>query len=322
MEGSSNKIVSVIIVTRGISGYSAACLNSLRTQTFPHFETIVIDNSLTLAFGQRILNDYPFVKLYPSCENLFYCRALNKGIEVSRGSFILCLNDDVILDKYFIERALEGFSYDPRIGAVSGKILRQDGVTLDSTGLFLTLWRTAGERGYGARDKGQFQKKEYIFGVTGAAAFYRRKMLDEIKENGDYFDPDFHIFYEDLDIAWRARRFGWKGYYCPEAITYHLRGGTVRLSRGINKPYARKYLDDRLHADLVKNRYLTIVKNESMLGLLFHSPYIFMYDLLAWSYILLFRPQQIKIFILNLKYVKSALIRRKCRNNSIFSSIN
>ena len=311
MEDPSNKIVSVIIVTRGISGYLAACLDSLRTQTFPHFETIVADNSLVPAFGQRILNDYPFVKLYPSCEDLFYCQALNKGIEVSRGSFVLCLNDDVILDKYFIERALEGFSYDPRIGAVSGKILRQDGVTLDSTGLFLTLCRTARERGYGVKDKGQFQKKEYIFGVTGAVAFYRRTMLEHIKENNGYFDIDFHIFYEDLDIAWRAQRFGWKGYYCPEAIAYHLRGGTVRLSRGINKPYARKYLDDRLHADLIKNRYLTIVKNESMLGFLLHSPYIFIYDLTLWSYILLFRPQQIKILISNSKYLKSAFTGRK-----------
>jgi len=311
MNASSNKTVSIVIVTRGVNDHLVSCLNSLKKQSFIDFETIVIDNSLMPAFGQKILNDHPFVKLYPSSENLFYCQALNKGIEVSQGSFILCLNDDVILDKYFIERALEGFSYDSRIGAVSGKILRQDGATLDSTGLFLSPWRSAKERGYGCKDEGQFQKRGYVFGVNGAVAFYRRTMLEHIKENNGYFDADFHIFYEDLDIAWRARRFGWKGYYIPEAIAYHLRGGTVRLSHGINKPCARKYLDDRLHADLIKNRYLTIVKNESMLGFLFHSPYVVMYDLTLWSYILLFRPQQIKIFVSNLKYLKSALTRRK-----------
>jgi len=310
MEQPSNKIVSVIAVTRGISDYLKTCLNSLKIQTFPDFETIVIDNSLQPAFGKKILSEYPFIKLHPSHENLFYCQALNKGIEGSQGNFILCLNDDVILDKYFIERALEGFSYDSRIGAVSGKILRKDGVTLDSTGLFLTLWRSTKERGYGLKDAGQFQKRGYVFGVNGAVAFYRRQMLEDIKEHGNYFDVDFHIFYEDLDIAWRANRRGWRGYYIPEAVAYHLRGGTVRPSQGINKPYARRYLNEVLHADLIKNRYLTIIKNESWLGFLLHIPFLLIYDVIMWGYILIFRPQQLKMFIANLHYMRLLLTQK------------
>jgi len=42
---------------------------------------------------------------------------------------------------------------------------------IDSTGLFLTPWRTAKERGYGDKDRGQFGKEGYIFGVNGAVAF-------------------------------------------------------------------------------------------------------------------------------------------------------
>lgn len=311
MTRTSIKSVSAIVVTRGVGGYIRQCLESLNIQTHPAVETLVIDNSLNPSFASGTLNRFPDTKLISNHRNLFYCQALNKGIEASRGEFILCLNDDVILDKYFIERSLEGFAYSPRIGAVSGKILRQDGVTLDSTGLFLSLWRTAKERGYGDKDTGQYQKKEYVFGVTGAVAFYRRKMLDEIKENGEYFDSDFRIFYEDLDIAWRAQRFGWKGCYCPDAVAYHLRGGTVRSAPGINKPYARKYLDDALHADLIKNRYLAIIKNESLLGLLCHFPFMAAYDAAQWGYILFFKPRQVKNFIFNLKYLQSALTGRK-----------
>jgi len=284
------KLVSIIIVTKGIKDYLKSCLESVKMQTHSEFETIVIDNSKV---------------------NLFYCAALNKGIKQSRGDFILCLNDDVTLDRKFVEKALKGFYIDERIGMVSGKILRQDRITLDSTGLFLSPWRTAKERGYGVKDIGQFEKEEYIFGVNGAVAFYRREMLESIKLDSDYFDSDYHIFYEDLDIAWRAQNAGWKGYYVPLAIAYHARGGTVRVENGIGKSYARKYLNDDLNLDLIKNRYLTIIKNDSFLGFLVHMPFIFCYELLVWAYVLLYRPQLIKNFILNIRYLKSALDERR-----------
>jgi len=307
----SNKIVSIIIVTCGIKNYLMSCLDSLREQVYKDFEIIVIDNSLNQNFSQEIDKYYPQIKLYSSPENLFYCAALNLGIETSRGDFILCLNDDVILDKKFIEEALRAFSIDERIGMVSGKILRSDGKTIDSTGLFLSPWCTAKERGYGSKDTGQFDKEEYIFGVNGAVAFYRRKMLEDIKIDTDYFDSDYQIFYEDLDVAWRGQNFGWKAHYAPKAIAYHVRGATVRKSFGIDKLYARRYLSNDLHFDLVKNRYLTLIKNESYLDLALHLPFILFYDFLVWSYILFFKPSLIKDFISNLRYLKPAFKKRR-----------
>jgi len=311
MEEASNKIVSVIVVSCGISDYLRPCLDSLRRQTSPAFEIIVIDNSLNPDFGQGISDNYPFVNLYSSSRNLSYCDALNKGIKLSQGVFVLCLNDDIILDSGFIDKALRGFLVERKVGMVSGKILRYDRKALDSAGLFLSFWRTAKERGYGFKDSDEFQKEEYIFGVNGAAAFYRKEMLEAVKEDGNYFDPNFHFFYEDLDMAWRAKRNGWRGYYVPEAIAYHIRGGTLRASRGINKPYARRYLNENLHADLVKNRYLVMIKNETLLDFLLHLPCIILYDLIIWSYILFFRPKQIKIFISNLRYLQEAFRNRR-----------
>lgn len=290
MNEMSNRLVSIIIVTMGRGNYLSLCLDSIKKQTYPKLEVMVIDNSQ---------------------KNLFYCEALNRGIKQSKGSFILCLNDDVILDEKFIEEGLRGFNSNGKVGMVSGKILRYDKKTIDSTGLFLTLWRTAKERGYGRKDKGQFEKEGYIFGVNGAVAFYRKETLEYIKVNSDYFDPDFHIFYEDLDIAWKAQNFGWKGYYIPQAIAYHARGGTVRTDNGIGRSsYARKYLSDELHVDLIKNRYFTIIKNESLFGFILHFFYVALYDFIIWSYILIFRPQLIKIFLSNLDYLKCALKKR------------
>lgn len=306
-----DKIVSVIIVAGGVKDYLKSCLDSLKEQTYKRLEIIVIDNSLNPQFGQEIVSQYPDIKLYSHPHNLFYAAALNKGIEISRADFILCLNDDVILDSKFIQEALQGFRIDDRVGAVSGKILRSDRVTIDSTGLFLTPWRTAKERGYGRRDKGQYNCPENIFGVNGAVAFYRRKLLEIVKVDYDYFDSDFRIFYDDLDFAWRAQSLGWKAYYLPRAVAYHVRGGTVRQGLGIDKPYARGYLSDELHLDLIKNRYLSITKNESALGFLVHLPFILFYDFFILSYTLFFRPHLLKRFLSNLKYLKSTLKKRR-----------
>lgn len=311
MKEPSNRIVSVVVVTAGINNYIKPCLDSLKDQTYSSLEIIVIDNSLNQNFAREISGSYPSIKVYSSPKNLFYCAGLNKGIDLSQGDFILCLNDDVILDRRFIEEILKGLSFDPKAGMVSGKILRSDRRTIDTTGLFLSIFRTAKERGYGLRDRGQFEEPGFIFGVNGAVAFYRKEMLDEIKINSEYFDCDYHFFYEDLDIAWRARNFGWKAYYIPEALAYHIRGGSVRSSYGLDKPYARRYLSKELHADLIKNRYLTIIKNESWLNFLLHLPFMVLYDLIVWIYALFSRPQLIEAFLPNLKYVESAFKKRK-----------
>lgn len=311
MAGSSNKKISVIIVTAGRDNYLKLCLDSLKAQSCVIYEHVVVDNSLNFNFIKEIKQHYPFIKSYSSKENLFYCQALNIGIKMSNGEFILCLNDDVILEQKYIEEAIKVFDINMNIGMVSGKVLRIDKKTIDTAGMFLSIFRTVKERGYGVKDTGQYEKEEYIFGVNGAVAFYRKQMLEEIKIGSDYFDPDYHIFYEDLDIAWRAQNFGWKAYYAPKAIAYHIRGATVRVNYGIDKPYARRYLSNELHLDLIKNRYLTLIKNESVISFLLHLPLILFYDILAWGYVLFLCPGLIIKFFLNLKYLSDAFNKRR-----------
>ncbi len=311
MDKMSKGLINVIVVTEKKGDYLSSCLESISAQTYSFVEVSVIDNSQ---------------------KNLFYCQALNQGITKSSGEFVLCLNDDVVLAPSFIEEALKGFTLSENIGMVSGKILRMDKHTLDSTGLFLTCWRTAKERGYGKKDHGQFQKPGYIFGVNGAVAFYRREMLEQIQIErteavpcgdslclSEYFDQDFRIFYEDLDIAWRAQRFGWRGYYVSKAIACHLRGGTVRIENGVNKKYARHYLRDELFVDLIKNRYLVIIKNDSFFKFILFLPAIILYDIFSWLYIIVFRRRLIKLIMVNLAYIPAAFKKRSILNKKIIN---
>jgi len=293
MKAESNKIVSVIVVTCGKAALLKNCLDSLKAQTFSGLELIVIDNSTDVEFAKSIRSSYPSVEIHSNPKNLFYCQALNQGINASSARFLLCLNDDVVLDKDYIREAIKGFKH-PKVGLVSGKIMRSDKKTIDSTGLSLSLYRTAKERGYGLKDTRQFQKEEYIFGVNGAVAFYRRQMLEDTKQGDEYFDSGLRIFYEDLDIAWRSQRAGWRGFYTPSAVAFHIRGGSVRSEGGINKAYARRFLSDELNLLLIINRYTVMRKNESLIDFLLHLPFILLFELFSWSYILFTRPKLIK----------------------------
>lgn len=301
MRSNSSELVSIIIVTSGSRDYLRHCLDSLKEQSYSDLEVIVIDNSLNSDFSVKISESFPFIKLYSNRKNLYYGASLNKGIGLSHGGFVLCLNDDVVLDKDFISSALKGFLIKDDIGMVSGKVLRMDGLTLDSTGLFLSSWYSAKERGYGQIDTGKFKKSGFIFGVSGCAAFYRKQMLEDIKQGKDYFDPGFRMFYEDLDISWRAQNRGWKAYYVSAAKVFHVRGGSLRSVYGLNKSIARRFLEDELHADLIKNRYLTIYKNANPISFFMHLIPIIFYDFCAWAFVLFFRPKVLRIFLSNLK---------------------
>jgi GT2 family glycosyltransferase len=287
----SNETVSVIVVYRKLD-YIEACLASLRGQAG---EVIVIDNSLDLGSSALLRDRNPGVRWFSQEKNLSYCDALNFGIRHSSGDFVLCLNDDVLLAQDYVARCLEAFSRGPRIGMVSGKIMREDKKTIDSTGLFVSLFYTAHERGYGKKDAGQFDRDGFIFGVTGAAGFYRRQMLEDLREGENYFDPVFRYFYEDLDMAWRGQRRGWKGCYAFLAGAVHVRGGTTRQKSGIGRRWARRFLSDELYCDLFKNRYLVISKNASALGLLGHLFLVILHDVAAWLHVLFFRPRLVRV---------------------------
>ena len=170
-------MINVIVVAFAGVDYIRNCLDSLTRQSYRYLDIIVVDNSAKPDIERLIQRSYPAARLFVQEKNIFYGAALNIGIKQGSAEYILCLNDDVVLDDFFVEKALKGFSVDKKIGMTSGKVMRPDRITIDSTGLFLKPWGTPRERGYGKRDNGQFDKEGFIFGVSGAAAFIAGKCL-------------------------------------------------------------------------------------------------------------------------------------------------
>ena len=111
-----------------------------------------------------------------------------------------------------------------------------------------------------------------VFGVSGAAAVYRRSFINDVTINDEYFDEDFFAYREDADVAWRGRLFGWRALYVPEAIAYHVRTVT---------PERRRSLPAAINMHSVKNRFLLRLKNEGFYLALRNAPFELSRDLIT-----------------------------------------
>lgn len=247
-------LVTVGIVSWNSAGVLDACLHAVRQQTCSQLELLVLDNAshdgsraiIEAATGtsERVYSD----------SNLGFAGGHNTLIRRSRGDFYLALNPDVILDRAFISVLVSTLEEAPRVGAASGKLLRLDDPTiLDSTGIVMLPSQRHLDRGAGQPDTGQYQRIERVFGASGAAAFYRRSMLEDIREGDEYFDEAFFAYREDADLAWRARLRGWECLYVPEAVAKHGRRVT---------PERRSSLDATTNRASVRNRFLLRIKNQ------------------------------------------------------------
>ncbi|MCM8792740.1 MAG: glycosyltransferase family 2 protein [Candidatus Omnitrophica bacterium] len=288
------ELVSVIIVTHNQKNLLFRCLDSVRLQSYPKIEILVIDDYSQDGTFKEIKDKFSNIKIIVNEDEKLLSSSQNIGIKNTQGRFIFFLENDVILEENYTEELVKTFEYDPRIGMVVGKILRMDRITLDSTGLFLGRSRKPIERGFNQKDNGQYMKSEYIFGVGQVAGIFRRELLEDIKLDGEYFDENYGIFYEDLDLAWRANLLGWKAYYNPKAVAYHIRGATTR-TRLLHLRFFNKYylpcISKNLQFHYIKNRYMTIIKNESLMDYLKNIGYILLYELKLWTYILFFYPE-------------------------------
>jgi len=255
----SSGMVTVTLVTFNSGRYIAQCLKSVLEQDYPRTEVIVVDNASTDG-TPTILRDFERrVRVVYNRDNLGFAAGQNQAIELSEAEWVLALNPDVRLMPDFISMAVAAGEVDPKVGSVCGKLLRMSAdceipheQILDSTGIYFTPAMRHLDRGSQERDDGRYGDVEYVFGASGAAALYRRAMIQDISISGEFFDSDFFAYREDADVAWRAQLLGWKCLYTPLSVGYHVR--TVLATN-------RRSLAPVLNMHSVKNRWLMRIKN-------------------------------------------------------------
>jgi GT2 family glycosyltransferase len=268
--------VAVNIVTFNSGEDIAACLESLGSQTLQDFRIHVLDNAS--ADGTINALSRFDLDLIRSQSNTGFARAHNDLIRSYPAEYVLILNPDAVLKPEFLEHIVGALEARPDAASATGKLLRLDGKTLDSTGIIMLRSQRHLDRGADEPDRGQFDKPEDVFGPSGAAALYRGKALQDVAVAGQFFDEDFFAYREDADLAWRCRLMGWTSIYVPSAVALHRRRVT---------PERRSQLSALINYHSVKNRFLLRLNNMTLSLYLRDFLHISMRDAAVVGYVLI-----------------------------------
>jgi GT2 family glycosyltransferase len=262
----SKPLVSIIIVNWNDAKWLRDCLASLFQSDYPNVEIIVVDNGSTDDSVVVVRNEFPTVQLIENGKNLGFAQANNIGIRASKGRYCVLLNADTKVEPGWLRPQVELCESDAKVGMCQGKmmLMREPG-KLNSAGMYLLPNGLTRHVGDGEEDRGQYDQVRPIFGVSGACAFCRREMLDQI----GLLDEDFFAYYEDTDWSWRAWLLGWKCLYLPAARLHHYRNVTTDQNQSLYWHY--RYLNQR-------NRLWMWIKNASWGTLLRYAPWLFAYD--------------------------------------------
>ena len=254
-------MVSVLIVTWNSARFLPECFDSLNRQHYRELEVVVVDNASNDGTRELLRAREGAWKVILNDVNRGFAAGQNQAIAASRGDWLLCLNPDVVLSMDFVQHMVDTGSAHPEAGSLTGKLLRWPAGTnppqsqvLDSTGIYFTRNMRHLDRGAEELDHGLYEKQEWVFGATGAAALFRREFVDDVSVDGQFFDEEFFCYREDADLAWRGQLMGWKCLYVPKAVGWHVRRVT---------PERRESLPVEINWHSAKNRFLMRGKNAS-----------------------------------------------------------
>lgn len=215
----------VAIVTLNWNGLedTRACLRSLEKTTYNCFDIVVVDNGsrqneadvIEREFGSRI-------ELVRLPDNLGFSGGNNVAIrsilERSQHDFVVTLNNDTTVESGWLDALVAAANSRESPGMVAAKMrFMSRPRVLNSTGFRILRDGTAIDRGRQEVDHGQYDNQVDVFGPSAGAALYRADLLREV----GLFDEDFFAYFEDVDLAWRARLAGWTATFAPESVVYH-----------------------------------------------------------------------------------------------------
>ncbi|MCK4766536.1 MAG: glycosyltransferase family 2 protein [Candidatus Aminicenantes bacterium] len=305
--------ISVVVISYNSEKFLKRNLDSLVNQSVKFKQIIVVDNNSTddsVKIIGRYARRHPQVLKIALDYNSGYAAGANIGIKKNRAGLLLVANADIFLEMDFNKKIIEKFKSDKEIALLSPLILRFDGKTVDSAGQTFSRALYPREIGFNKPAAAVPVQEGPVFSVCGAATVFRMEALEKLKIGEDYYDEDFYIFWEDFDIGWRANLLGLKTIFYPEVVVYHFRSATLkrnflsRFSLALSRSPVIKY-------HLVKNRYLTLIKNFRFKRFYGAIPFIIFKDIVWVGLLTLSAPKIIIKLMRSTHYIKKAFKKRR-----------
>jgi GT2 family glycosyltransferase len=220
-------LVSIIIPVYDKLDYTLSCLNSVMENTKGQsYEVIIADDGSTDE-TKNIENFVKNIKVIRNTKNLGFLKNCNNASKFAKGQYILLLNNDANVQPDYLKYLLELFEGDEKIGMAGSKIIYPNGILQEAGGI---LWKDGSAENYGkggAPEEAQYNYVKEVDYISGCSLIIKKKLWEEIGGFDERFAPSY---YEDTDLAFEARKRGYKVVYQPRSAVVHFE----KISHGDN----------------------------------------------------------------------------------------
>ena len=217
---------AVILLNWNNYADTKACLDSLSHSTYPDMAVVVADNGSADGSGERLAAEFPQHRHVQTGANLGFARGCNVGIAAALEDplvgYVVLLNNDAEATPGWLEPLVAAAEADPKVGAVSGKVLMA-GNRIWYAGGRVRVWRGGVyARGLGEVDAGQYDRAEDVGFVTGGLMLIPRRVVEAVGP----LPPEYFFGFEEYDYSVTLLRAGYKLRYEPAGVVFHRVGGS------------------------------------------------------------------------------------------------
>lgn len=271
--------LTISIVTYNGKAYLADCLQSLKSQTFQDFSLVIIDNASsdgTVELANVLVPDAQIISLP---KNLGFGSAHNIAIHACQSEWILVLNQDTVLRPDCLQALMTATS-NQALASIGPLLLRTSEETIDTSGLQKHWYGKVSDRHANAPVVKTHLVSGEVWGISGACALYRKAALDQVaharadRDMPEYFDEHFFMYKEDVDLASRLQRHGWRAWLQVDAEAIH-----DRTTQG-NREEKAEYITFHSY----KNHWFYLLKNAAW----YELPTLLIYEMIKCVYLALF----------------------------------
>ena len=239
-----------------------AAIRSLRAQTVVPKQIICVDQSVDGRFERQLQGAAPELDLLRLEENIGYPSACNLAARLATGEYLLFINPDAEAERSCLEHLLGAIAGREDTAVAGAQVLLPDRHRVNAGDNVLHLSGLSWAGRYGLEVEDGPPRPAAL--VSGAALMVRRSAFEAL---GGYTDG-FFMYYDDVDLAWRARLAGWEVLFCPGARVVHeyefLKGN-----------YKWQYLE--------RNRWWCLLAYFELRTLVALAPLLFAVELAIWS---------------------------------------
>ncbi len=201
----ADPLVSIVILNWNRKDEIGNSIESVFGQTYKNFEVIVVDNNSTDGSREMLENSALDIRLIKLDENKGVAGGRNVGIKVSKGEFILFLDDDAAINTINgIDLLVNKMRDDPKIGVICCKVVNY--YTKEVENYYFKYV-----------DKRNIDREFYVTDFLGGASFIRRSVIGKV---GSYREDSLRQM-EETDLSYRILDAGYNIVYFPKTEILH-----------------------------------------------------------------------------------------------------